>query len=695
MPDISEKFWTEQDERNTEQQPNGWPGGMPAYIDSVGRMMMAAVKRWWRRANPYYETSGTGDDYIVDPEVSYPRINEFEVLRLRIDRSNSTGTPTLTFGEWPTAQICKVASSGVIDLVPGDLVEGADHSFWHNGECFILSNPATLSSDIDGNLLHADQNLADVDDVVMARSNLGLGNSAVLDVGTASGTVAAGNDSRIIGAVQKTDFVLPGVSAWSSTNGFKWMKSIALADGANVLTITEAGRYQVYNPTNGFPGSANQSCYLEVEISSSGPDWRRLRMQFVGSSDDNVTWERKSNATTFLTYWKPLYGRAWRTPEDFGCLMDGTTDDSDRFESALRSGTPLLIPGDVRVTRKITASRTANGTLGWLIQGMNRCGRIILDGTAAGIEIDIGSVVLRDTAKVVMRDLNLMSNAAIPSVPAIRLQASETVGSGVTEQTAFLQNVHVKPTSDANYNIYGISLRNMRLSKLIACTVEGRRAGLVTGSRGFDYSGSNTVIPVESSFEHCISYFFETGYEASGAWEGMKWLNNDAIGCKVGYKATSTNVNIGDSLIIQNSQANVGYVGIWIEDCKNARIYDNQIIGNSGWGTDGTAFYGMYIRANQGQGQFTFMRDNNWNGEQIKASVTLCTGIDINGFSSGSLGSFCGPSVFVGLKVGENIGANVRSVQFSGQNQMFTTDALRTTAATAGVNTLTATPAAY
>ena len=36
----------------------------------------------------------------------------------------------------------------------------------------------------------------------MARSNLGLGGAAVLNVGTAAGTVAAGNDSRITGAAQ-------------------------------------------------------------------------------------------------------------------------------------------------------------------------------------------------------------------------------------------------------------------------------------------------------------------------------------------------------------------------------------------------------------------------------------------------------------------------------------------------------------
>lgn len=55
----------------------------------------------------------------------------------------------------------------------------------------------------DVNALAKDQNLADVPDKAEGRKNLGLGNSATRDVGTAANTVAAGDDSRITGAMQK------------------------------------------------------------------------------------------------------------------------------------------------------------------------------------------------------------------------------------------------------------------------------------------------------------------------------------------------------------------------------------------------------------------------------------------------------------------------------------------------------------
>ncbi|EPB0514617.1 tail fiber protein, partial [Salmonella enterica subsp. enterica] len=51
--------------------------------------------------------------------------------------------------------------------------------------------------------LQKDQNLADIPDKAKARTALQLGDSATRNVGTTQGTVAAGDDSRITGAMQK------------------------------------------------------------------------------------------------------------------------------------------------------------------------------------------------------------------------------------------------------------------------------------------------------------------------------------------------------------------------------------------------------------------------------------------------------------------------------------------------------------
>lgn len=143
MPDIADVAWSEHDERNSEAVPNGWPtGAFPAYTDQVGQMMMGATKRFWNKINPVYQTSGTGDNYVVQTEIGIDQINLYEILCIRIDRSNTTTTPTLQFGATNARTIVKAGPSGYVPLAAGDMYAGNSHTFWYNGAFYVLTDPA-------------------------------------------------------------------------------------------------------------------------------------------------------------------------------------------------------------------------------------------------------------------------------------------------------------------------------------------------------------------------------------------------------------------------------------------------------------------------------------------------------------------------------------------------------------------------
>lgn len=95
---------------------------------------------------------------------------------------------------------------------------------------------ATLTQESgDKRYLRRSRNLSDLSDAEKARDNLELGDSATRDVGTTAGTVAAGDDSRITGALQKEQ------NLSDLSNPSEALKSLGLgSDGAGYKAIVDA-----------------------------------------------------------------------------------------------------------------------------------------------------------------------------------------------------------------------------------------------------------------------------------------------------------------------------------------------------------------------------------------------------------------------------------------------------------------------
>ncbi|HHT7392934.1 TPA: phage tail protein [Klebsiella oxytoca] len=182
----------------------------------------------------------------------------------------------------------------------------------HTSSVQLIINPAlaTLTQETgDKRYLRRAQNLADLNDTEEARDNLELGNSATRDVGTTKGTVAAGDDSRITGALQKennlsdltdTDSALDNLGLGVNGEGFK-----AIVDAIFYVGIVISGEqspaelfpWQTWDDLSetfadrvvrigfhyGVTGGSNE---VKLEADNLPPHWHRS-----GDRSPGATWD--------------------------------------------------------------------------------------------------------------------------------------------------------------------------------------------------------------------------------------------------------------------------------------------------------------------------------------------------------------------------------------------------------------------
>lgn len=104
---------------------------------------------------------------------------------------------------WRQASIMSVALADFIATQSGnDVIDDGDLTKIRAS--LLKALLAYSTNQLDSRYLNVIRNLSDLKDVPAARKSLGLKGAALLDVGTAAGTVAAGNDSRIVNAVPNT-----------------------------------------------------------------------------------------------------------------------------------------------------------------------------------------------------------------------------------------------------------------------------------------------------------------------------------------------------------------------------------------------------------------------------------------------------------------------------------------------------------
>jgi hypothetical protein len=149
---------------------------------------------------------------------------------------------------------------------------------------------ATVAAGDDSRIVGAVQkanNLSDLTNIVNARTNLGLGGAALLGVGTAAGTVVAGDDNRITGALQKANN-LSDLASGATARANLGLGGAALLN----VGITAGGLLYLSGPPDGTTrsqtvGRINVGDWV-VSERYNADDWRDVRAGTYGSDTFQV-----------------------------------------------------------------------------------------------------------------------------------------------------------------------------------------------------------------------------------------------------------------------------------------------------------------------------------------------------------------------------------------------------------------------
>ncbi|EBD3757031.1 hypothetical protein CRW07_15940 [Salmonella enterica] len=230
--------------------------------------------------------------------------------------------------------------------------------------------------------LAKERNLADLTNIPLARQSLQLGDSATRNVGTTQGTVAAGDDARIIATKKAIDDTQIGLAAqpvmWVSTAD----DLSSLPSGARRFASNKA-------PATILP--VNDYVFLEVIAKRDGVDGCTVQItDSIGNTWIGARWDA-TNGSSFI--WRPLVscppGVPLPWPSDTipagYALMQGQTFDKSAYPLLAIAYPSGVIP-DMR---------------GWTIKGKPASGREVLsqelDGNkshshgARALDTDLGT----------------------------------------------------------------------------------------------------------------------------------------------------------------------------------------------------------------------------------------------------------------------------------------------------------------
>ncbi|WLR92952.1 hypothetical protein [Shinella zoogloeoides] len=492
------------------------------------------------------------------------------------------------------------------------------------------------------------------------------------DDDTTSGVLVAQRDGNLQygvygpdGAWRGTPFEIDtGNLAFTTPTGFKWIRSVNLPYGTDLDTVTQGGTYFVQTTTNA-PNQANFEAFLRVE-SAYGTDslvTQEYHMPYNANySGRPAKWVRRRHSG-FWGAWYPEGG--WITPEHFSAAGDGSADDTLAVAAALRFPAPVLLAGLYRLTGPVHFGVGYNSEPlpNVLIQGKGQ--RAFYLATAdAGLVFHTGEAqVIGGRASITARDFVGICGVSNHTTALLKVEGG--LGSGSTEKTFDIRNVHSFGDAHDAAPLYGIHLHNGRNGVIDGTVHQGKRNGVPGSMEGAAVYLTGGEDPVGINITNWKAYFCQAGVNIQDTHEGIEVSSGEAVMVDYGVLADldetvpSGNDEGKPLLKVVNNHFNVHRYGVFMNDVRDFNITNNDFL-FQGSG----AKIGIWVNARSTATLYGEISGNKFDGSNSTGSVT---GIWCQGFSGGgTLGTHVGLNRYVLLSYGLYLGDHARGVTYHG-----------------------------